>query len=124
MPAYLVLLRVEIAAFHPCRSFLPARAATRFRAAPEPSGLRPVATGLRRPRVEHPWSGDPARLVSVALIRTSRWTGVTRYAALRSPDFPLCDANVAQRSPGLLHTGILRRGRSAQALPRKCERSS
>jgi hypothetical protein len=48
MLAYLVLLRVEIAAFH--------------------SGLN--------------------RLVSVALIRTSRWTGVTRYAALCSPDLP------------------------------------
>src|SRR5258706_1861633 len=28
-------------------------------------------------------------LVSVPLILTSRWTGVTRYAALWSPDFPL-----------------------------------
>ena len=28
------------------------------------------------------------RLVSVALILTSRWAGVTCYAALRSPDFP------------------------------------
>jgi len=53
----LVLLRVEIAAFH--------------------SGLN--------------------RLVSVALIRASRRTGVTRYAALRSPDFPLRagDARIA-----------------------------
>jgi hypothetical protein len=48
MLAYLVLLRVKIAAFH--------------------SGLN--------------------RLVSVALIRTLRWTGVTRYAALCSPDLP------------------------------------
>ena len=48
MLAYLVLLRVEIAAFH--------------------SGLN--------------------RLVSVALIRTSRWMGVTHYAALCSPDLP------------------------------------
>ena len=31
------------------------------------------------------------RLVSVALILASRRTGVTRYAALWSPDFPLCD---------------------------------
>src|SRR5260370_388897 len=36
-------------------------------------------------------SGCPGRLVSVPLILTSRWTGVTRYAALWSPDFPLCN---------------------------------
>src|SRR5262245_46311412 len=38
------------------------------------------------------------RLVSVALILASRRTGVTRYAALRSPDFPLrnrCGAAIA-----------------------------
>jgi hypothetical protein len=28
-------------------------------------------------------------LLSVALVLTSRWTGVTRYAALWCPDFPL-----------------------------------
>src|SRR6266850_5891286 len=33
----------------------------------------------------------PAELVSVPLILASRRTGVTRYAALWSPDFPLCD---------------------------------
>jgi hypothetical protein len=33
-------------------------------------------------------SGYPLRLVSVALILTSRWTGVTCYAALCSPDIP------------------------------------
>src|SRR5690606_8033888 len=57
--AYLVLLRVEIARFT----------------------LRwPVARLSPRPR--------PLRLVSVALILTSRWRGVTSYAALRSPDLP------------------------------------
>ncbi|WP_234409514.1 hypothetical protein, partial [Ideonella sp. B508-1] len=58
-----VLLRVEIAAFHP---------ATSERGMPSPK----KACAFRR------------RLVSVALIRTSRWTGVTRYAALCSPDLP------------------------------------
>jgi hypothetical protein len=33
-------------------------------------------------------NGCPLRLVSVALILTSRWTGVTCYAALCSPDVP------------------------------------
>src|SRR5258706_2528770 len=40
------------------------------------------------------WPFDPSvagRLVSVPLILASRRTGVTRYAALWSPDFPLCD---------------------------------
>jgi hypothetical protein len=32
--------------------------------------------------------GCPMRLVSVALILTSRWRGVTSYAALCSPDVP------------------------------------
>src|SRR5918993_2976126 len=37
----------------------------------------------------HPSSIARAGIVTVPLILTSRWTGVTRYAALRSPDFPL-----------------------------------
>src|SRR5688500_9746843 len=55
----------------------------------------------------HP-AGCPADYVSVPLILTSRWTGVTRYAALWSPDFPLHDPEVMQRSPGSLHGCILR----------------
>src|SRR5258706_8307778 len=39
----------------------------------------------------HPGKVALTELVSVPLILTSRWTGVTRYAALWSPDFPLCD---------------------------------
>src|SRR3954462_8359155 len=46
-------------------------------------------------------------LVSVALILASRRTGVTRYAARWSPDFPLRDPKVAQRPPGLLHPDIM-----------------
>ena len=41
-------------------------------------------------------------IVTVPLILASRRTGVTRYAALWSPDFPLCTS--AQRSSGLLHS--------------------
>jgi len=37
------------------------------------------------------------RLVSVALILTSRWTGVTCYAALRSPDVPLAGEPASDR---------------------------
>ena len=56
MPAYLVLLRVEIARF-----------------------TRPAVPLARRRR---------GRLVSVALILTSRWTAVSCYVALCSPDLP------------------------------------
>src|SRR6185369_3937188 len=41
------------------------------------------------PRRDWPFHPDLTGCVSVPLILTSRWTGVTRYAALRSPDFPL-----------------------------------
>ena len=37
----------------------------------------------------HPPYLSIRRLVSVALILTSRWMGVTHYPALWSPDFPL-----------------------------------
>ena len=37
----------------------------------------------------------------MALILTFRWTGVTRYAAIGSPDFPL-PVNDKQRPPDLL----------------------
>src|SRR3982074_1669198 len=57
---------------------------------------------------------DGNELVSVPLILTSRWTGVTRYAALWSPDFPLCNrcgtATVWLASP--LHFTLEDRGRS------------
>src|SRR5882672_2991214 len=44
------------------------------------------------PRRDWPFHPSVARrLVSVPLILASRRTGVTRYAALWSPDFPLCD---------------------------------
>ena len=83
-PAYLVLLRAEIARF------------TR------PPGLRPGSRGACAPpartfrgtsplqgdrhRRLRPGAGADRRLVSVALILTSRWTAVGCYAALRSPD--------------------------------------
>ncbi len=40
------------------------------------------------------------RLVSVALILTSRWTGVTCYAALWSPDVPLAGEPASDRPAG------------------------
>src|ERR1700694_2442033 len=44
------------------------------------------------PRRDWPFHPSVARrLVSVPLILASRRTGVTRYAALWSPDFPLCN---------------------------------
>jgi hypothetical protein len=43
------------------------------------------------------------RLVSVALIRTSRWMGVTHYAALCSPDLPPVPPFGACTSGGLGH---------------------
>src|SRR2546423_923612 len=46
-------------------------------------------------------------IVTVPLILTSRWTGVTRYAALRSPDFPLhrkrCSDRLACFTPTFSH---------------------
>ncbi len=54
------------------------------------AGLLGIAA--RRDCPFHPqWStfaGTPPGLVSVALILSSRWTAVSRYAALCSPDFP------------------------------------
>src|SRR5258707_7358276 len=55
------------------------------------------------PRRDWPFHPDLTGYVSVPLILASRRTGVTRYAALWSPDFPLRNPKVAQRSPGLLH---------------------
>src|SRR5260221_6821934 len=43
------------------------------------------------PRRDWPFHPDLTGYVSVPLILASRRTGVTRYAALWSPDFPLCD---------------------------------
>ena len=77
--AYGVLLRVEIARF------------TR------PSGLRPESrracapparASRKRPSFAREAQGFGDRLVSVALILTSRWTAVSCYAALCSPDLP------------------------------------
>ncbi len=65
--AYLVLLRVEIARF----------------TLPRQSALRGPACASALQNTQ-----SPSRLVSVALILTSRWTAVSRYAALCSPDFP------------------------------------
>lgn len=59
MPAYLILLRMEVTAFHPFRRKLATFAARRSN-----------------------------RLVSVALFLASRRTAVSRHPALRSPDFP------------------------------------
>ena len=52
----------------------------------------------------------PPRLVSVALILTSRWTGVTCYAALCSPDIPPVPGFPDYTSGGLANftTGIIR----------------
>jgi hypothetical protein len=46
------------------------------------------------------------RLVSVALILTSRWAGVTCYAALRSPDFPRLRWNEDAVARRTLHFGV------------------
>lgn len=59
MPAYLILLRMEVTAFHPFQHKLTAFAARRSN-----------------------------RLVSVALFLASRRTAVSRHPALCSPDFP------------------------------------
>src|SRR5689334_2087946 len=79
----------------------------------------------RKPR----WALERNRLVSVALILASRRTGVTRYAARWSPDFPLrnrrwrsdrlaCFTRPFYVSPG--GTGREACGRG----PRKCTGSS
>src|SRR6188508_3196542 len=61
-------------------------------------------------------------IVTVALILTSRWTGVTRYAALWSPDFPLhrrlADAAIAWLASRIYFTP------RAGDFGRKCLRSS
>jgi len=59
-PAYLILLRMEVTAFHPFRRMFATFAAHRSN-----------------------------RLVSVALFLASRRTAVSRHPALCSPDFPL-----------------------------------
>src|SRR6185437_4015298 len=58
------------------------------------------------PRRDWPFHPDLTGYVSVPLILASRRTGVTRYAALWSPDFPLHE-ELMQRPPGLLRPGIL-----------------
>jgi len=50
------------------------------------AGLFGIAA--RRDCPFHPGQVAPARLVSVALILTSRWRAVNSYAALCSPDVP------------------------------------
>src|SRR5262245_35003193 len=52
--------------------------------------VRLLGVAPRRDWPFHPRATANPGLVSVPLILTSRWTGVTRYAALWSPDFPLC----------------------------------
>jgi len=92
----LVLLRVEIARFTP-----PQPAFSRLR----PCGLRRAAAGC-------------GGLVSVALILTLRWAGVTCYAALRSPDVPpalLRPPSPLRASAGYAGPAIARR-----TLPEEC----
>ena len=75
----------------PCASsYLPAGSASRITAC-----LFGIAPG--RDCSFHPPHDLPTtpRLVSVALILTSRWMGVTHYPALWSPDFPLCQPHTA-----------------------------
>ena len=85
MRAYLTLLRVEIARFTPNElAFVRGRALRR--------GTPPYARSLSFDRdFEDRARTRPSSfgLVSVALIRASRRAGVTCYAALWSPDFPL-----------------------------------
>lgn len=49
------------------------------------------------PRRDCPFHPTRSRLVSVALIRASRRTGVTCYGALQSPDFPLVTGATSDR---------------------------
>ena len=75
----------------PCASsYLPAGSASRITAC-----LFGIAPG--RDCSFHPRRclATARRLVSVALILTSRWMGVTHYPALWSPDFPLCNEYTA-----------------------------
>lgn len=94
-PAYLVLLRMEVAAFHPRR--IP-RAACASR---RPASRSVCETLARRLRV----APSPAGLVSVALFVALPRRGVTPHPALRSPDFPL--HRKVQRLPGRLPDAIL-----------------
>lgn len=82
--AYLVLLRVEIARFTLDGSRPRWLCAPCFRMDRLAYAIR---LGLRR-HTEHPGGMIPSKLVSVALILTSRWTAVSCYAALCSPDVP------------------------------------
>ena len=75
MCAYLVLLRVEIARFTRAGKAAPGGCSV--------SGLRPnrLARAIRSPACadasQNTRNGDPSRLVSVALILTSRWAAVS-----------------------------------------------
>jgi hypothetical protein len=73
--AYLVLLRVEVAAFHPRRVL--AISAVSIAA----------ACAFRCDRITRAMTG----LVSVALFLASRRTAVSRHPTLWSPDFPLAE---------------------------------
>ena len=78
--------------FHPAR-WDPARRDAFAFADPRDADA-PLAAGPRQCANAPP---QTSRLVSVALILTFRWAGVTCYAALRSPDVPLA-ARSHQRS--------------------------
>jgi hypothetical protein len=116
-PAYLVLLRAEIARF------------TRPGAWPRAgwllaSGFRPTSWRLCLQSApacaggsQNTPSGTPGRLVSVALILTSRWTAVSCCAALCSPDLPPGPCFHARPSGGLacFTRRIIRPGRCRRA---------
>ena len=81
----------------PARCYLPAHSGG-------PVNVCLLGIAARRDCPFHPvrstFAGTPDRLVSVALILTSRWTAVSCYAALRSPDVPpvLCFHNCTSGS--------------------------
>src|SRR4051812_25996026 len=72
-------------------------------ATPLPPGLRPtallfgLAPGRACPFHTGPVGCPTCRLVSVALVLASRRTGVTRYPASRSSDFPRIDFGLPRR---------------------------
>ena len=81
----------------PARCYLPAHSGG-------PVNVCLLGIAARRDCPFHPvrstLAGTPDRLVSVALILTSRWTAVSCYAALCSPDVPpvLCFHNCTSDS--------------------------
>lgn len=66
---------------------------------------------LPRPFVPEPfWGPEVLYFLSVALVRSFRWTGVTRYGTLWCPDFPLGHETlrpVTQRLPGRLNADLI-----------------